>query len=77
VLKVNVVTGLIILAMSPVIWYLGHLSRGSASRTDKSAIGQARLLLITAAIVLITLLCLAVVILGKSDPGALIGPARR
>ncbi len=32
VLKANVVTGLIILAIAPVIWRLGHATRGGAER---------------------------------------------
>jgi uncharacterized membrane protein YidH (DUF202 family) len=76
VLKANVVTGLIILAIAPVIWRLGHAARGGAARTDSSGLGQLRLFLITASIVLITLLCLVVAILGKADPGALRAPAR-
>jgi uncharacterized membrane protein YidH (DUF202 family) len=71
VLKANVVTGLIILAIAPVIWRLGYVTRGSAPGSDPSGIGQLRLFLITTSIVLITLLCLAVAILGKSDPGAI------
>jgi uncharacterized membrane protein YidH (DUF202 family) len=71
VLKANVVTGLIILAIVPVIWRLGYVSRGSAARGDPSGIGPVRMLIITASIVAITLLCLAVAIFGKADPGAL------
>jgi uncharacterized membrane protein YidH (DUF202 family) len=71
VLKANVVTGLVILAIAPAIWRLGHLTMGSAERTDPSALGQLRLLLITVSIVLITLLCLGIAIFGMSDPGAL------
>jgi uncharacterized membrane protein YidH (DUF202 family) len=71
VLKANVVTGLIILAIAPVIWRLGHVPRGSAEPTGPSALGQVRLLLITASIVLITLLCLGIAIFGMSAPGAL------
>ena len=71
VLKANVVTGLIILAIAPVIWRLGYVTRGGADRPGPTAMGPARLLLITASIVLITLLCLAIVIFGPSDPGAL------
>ena len=75
VLKANVVTGLIILAIAPVVWRLGHVTRGGAERTGLPALGQARLFLITASIVLITLLCLVVAIFGKADPGALRSPA--
>jgi uncharacterized membrane protein YidH (DUF202 family) len=71
VLRANVVTGLIILAIAPAVWRLGYVTRGGAERTDPSAIGQVRLLLITASIVLITLLCLAIAVFGKADPGAL------
>ena len=76
-LKTNVVTGLIILAIAPVIWRLGHATRGGAARADPTALGQVRLFLITASIVLITLLCLVVAILGKADPGALRAPGLR
>jgi uncharacterized membrane protein YidH (DUF202 family) len=76
VLKANVVTGLIILAISPVIWYLGQVTRGSAAGADRSAMGSARVLMIVGAIVLISLLCLAVAIFGKASPGVLLPPGR-
>jgi uncharacterized membrane protein YidH (DUF202 family) len=71
VLKANVVTGLIILAVAPVIWQLGRVSRGRAAETNLPAVGAARLFLITAAIVTVSLLCLIIAIFGKSVPGAL------
>jgi len=72
VLKVNVVSGLIILAIAPVIWQLGRLSRGGAAAGNGlPAAGPTRLFLITVAIVAVALLCLAVTILGRSAPGAL------
>ena len=75
VLKVNVVTGLIILAIAPVIWQLGRVTRGSASGADLSAagpaVGAARLFIITVSIVAVSILCLMVAILGRSAPGAL------
>lgn len=71
VLKANAVTGLIILAIVPVIWQLGHVSRGRGARTELPAVGQARLLLITVSIVVVSLLCLVIAIFGKAVPGAL------
>jgi uncharacterized membrane protein YidH (DUF202 family) len=71
VLKANVITGLIILAVAPVIWQLGRVSRGSRSAADLSSVGAARLLLISVVIVAVALLCLVIAILGKSVPGAL------
>jgi uncharacterized membrane protein YidH (DUF202 family) len=71
VLKVNVITGLIILAIAPLIWQLGRLTRGESDRADLTAVGAARLFLITVSIVVVSLLCLAVAIFGKAVPGAL------
>src|ERR1700685_4178962 len=56
VLKANVITGLIILSIAPVIWQLGHVSRGRTAPTDLPVIGAARLFIITASIVAISLL---------------------
>ncbi|MDX6341891.1 MAG: hypothetical protein QOH87_2029 [Trebonia sp.] len=76
-LKENVITGLIILAMAPVVWQLGRVSRGSAARTGPPAVGATsatsatRLFLITVSIVAVSLICLAVAIFGKAVPGAL------
>jgi uncharacterized membrane protein YidH (DUF202 family) len=68
VLKANVITGLIILAMAPVIWQLGRVSRG---REGLPALSATRLFLITVSIIVVALICLAVAIFGKSAPGAL------
>ena len=71
VLKANVVTGLIILAIAPVIWQLGRASRGGAAGTRGSGGSATRLFFITLAIIAVALICLAVAVFGKSAPGAL------
>jgi len=71
VLKVNVVSGLIILAMAPVIWQLGRVSRGNPLGTDLPALGATRLFFITVSIVAVAVICLAIAIFGQSVPGAL------
>jgi uncharacterized membrane protein YidH (DUF202 family) len=71
VLKVNVVTGLIILAMAPVVWQIGRMSPRSAPGTDLPAAGTARIRLITLFILLVSVLSLLVALLGRSAPGAL------
>ena len=71
VLKTNVITGLIILAIAPVIWQLGRVSRGRYLGTELPALGATRLFFITVAIVVVAVLCLAITIFGKSVPGAL------
>jgi uncharacterized membrane protein YidH (DUF202 family) len=86
VLKANVVTGLIILALAPVIWQLGRMAWGSAPEASAPeasapeasdrlpavpAVGATRLFIITVAITAVALLCLIVAIFGKSVPGAL------
>jgi uncharacterized membrane protein YidH (DUF202 family) len=68
VLKANVVTGLIILAMAPFIWQLGRVSRG---REGLPVLGATKLFLITVSIIVVALICFAVAIFGKSAPGAL------
>jgi uncharacterized membrane protein YidH (DUF202 family) len=70
VLRVNVVTGLIILAMAPLVWQLGRIS-GGAPGTDLPAVGTTRIRLITLFIVVVSLLSLLVAFLGHSAPGAL------
>lgn len=70
-LKVNVVTGLIILAVAPVVWQLGRVSRGGESGSGLPAVGGARLFLIAVSIVAVALLCLIVAVFGKSVPGGL------
>jgi uncharacterized membrane protein YidH (DUF202 family) len=71
VLKVNVVTGLIIVAIAPVVWQLGRISPSGSPGTDVPAVGTTRIRLITLSIVLVSLLSLLVALLGRSSPGAL------
>ena len=71
VLKVNVITGLVILAVAPVIWQVGRVTRGRSPGAGLPVVGAARLFLITISIVAVSLLCLAVAIFGESVPGAL------
>jgi hypothetical protein len=76
VLKANVFTGLVVLAVAPVIWQLGRISRGSGPRSDLPVAGATRLFIISLSIVAVALLCLAVAIFGKAVPGALLAPRR-
>lgn len=71
VLKENVITGLIVLAVAPVIWQLGRVTRGSGPQADLPAVGATRLFIITVSIVAVSLLCLAIAIFGRAVPGAL------
>jgi uncharacterized membrane protein YidH (DUF202 family) len=71
VLKENVFTGLVVLAIAPVVWQLGRVARGSGQRADLPVVGATRLFIISVAIVAVALLCLAVAIFGKAVPGAL------
>jgi uncharacterized membrane protein YidH (DUF202 family) len=71
VLKVNVTTGLLILAVAPVIWQAGRVTRGRPSAAGLPAVGATRLFLIAVSIVAVSLLCLLVAIFGESVPGAL------
>lgn len=71
VLKANVITGLIILAVAPVVWQLGRLSRGSDRGAGLPAASPLRIFLITAVIVALALLCLIVAVFGRASPGAL------
>jgi uncharacterized membrane protein YidH (DUF202 family) len=76
VLKANVVTGLIIVALAPVIWQLGRMTRGSAPEAGGRlpavpVVGATRLFAIAIAIAAVALLCLIVAIFGQSVPGAL------
>jgi uncharacterized membrane protein YidH (DUF202 family) len=76
VLRENVVTGLTILALAPVIWQLGRVTRGSLPGTGDglpamSVVGATRLFIIAVSIAAVALLCLIVALLGKSVPGAL------
>ena len=71
VLKENVITGLIILAIAPVIWQLGRVGRGSPQAAGFYRLGPRRLFFISAAIVAVAVLSLFIAIFGKSVPGAL------
>jgi hypothetical protein len=72
VLKANVLTGLVILAVAPLVWQLGRAARGPAAGPGSlPAAGATRLFLITVSIVTVALLCLVIAIFGKSVPGAL------
>ncbi len=71
VLRENVVTGLIILAIAPVVWELGRVTREGAPRTGLPAAGATRLFIIAVSIVAVALLCLMVAIFGPGAPGAL------
>lgn len=71
VLKVNVVSGLIILAIAPLVCELGRVS-GRGSRGDSPpVVGTTRVRLITVSIVAVALLSLIIALLGHSAPGAL------
>jgi uncharacterized membrane protein YidH (DUF202 family) len=75
VLRANVVTGLIILAVAPVIWQLGRVTRGGAPAGDglpvMPVVGATRLFIIAVTIAAVALLCLIIAIFGMSVPGAL------
>jgi uncharacterized membrane protein YidH (DUF202 family) len=70
-LKVNAITGLVILAVAPVIWQAGRVTRGRSPVAGLPVVGAGRLFLIAASVVAVSLLCLAVAIFGGSVPGAL------
>lgn len=71
VLKVNPVTGVIILAVAPVVWELGRISVGRSRRAGLPVAGAGRLLLISVSIVLVSLLALIVALFAPAAPGAL------
>jgi uncharacterized membrane protein YidH (DUF202 family) len=75
VLKENVVTGLIILAIAPVIWQLGWVTRGAPGAGDRlprvPVTRATQLFTIAVTIAAVALLCLVIAIFGKSVPGAL------
>jgi len=75
-LRANVVSGLLILAIAPVIWQLGRVARSGAPETDPpgpglSIVGATRLFIIAVSIAAVALLCLIIALLGSSAPGAL------
>jgi uncharacterized membrane protein YidH (DUF202 family) len=71
VLKINVITGLVILAVAAVVGQLGRVTRGRAPSPPLPAAGAVRLFAIAVAIVAVALLCLGVAVFGQSVPGAL------
>ena len=71
VLKVNVVTGLIILAIAPLVWQLGRITGSGTRRAGLPVVGVTRIRLITVSIVGVSLLCLFVALFGRAAPGAL------
>ena len=71
VLKDNVITGLIILAVVPLIWRLGRLSRSGSPPSGLPTVGVMRVRMITVSVVGVALLALFVAVLGPSVPGAL------
>jgi len=70
VLKDNVITGLIILGIAPLVWQLGRVPRGD-SLPGPAVAGTTRIRLITVSIVAVSLLSLLVAVFGPSVPGAL------
>ncbi len=70
-LKVDVVSGLVILAIAPVIWQLGRVARSVMPETSLPTVGATRLFIIAVSIAAVALLCLIIAILGSSAPGAL------
>jgi hypothetical protein len=70
-LKENAITGLIILAVTPLVWRLGRLSLGGSPPDQLPVVGRTRIRLITVSIVGVSLLSLLVAVLGPSVPGAL------
>src|SRR5262245_9120010 len=71
VLKVNVVTGLIVLAVAPLVWQLGRISESGSHRNQLAAVGSGRIRLIAGCVVGVSLLCLLIALLGPAAPGAL------
>jgi uncharacterized membrane protein YidH (DUF202 family) len=76
VLRVNVITGLIVLAIAPVVWQLGRVIRSDAPDPNRPApglpiVGATRLFIIAVSIAAVALLCLIIALLGRSAPGGL------
>jgi uncharacterized membrane protein YidH (DUF202 family) len=70
-LKANAVSGVLILAVAPLVWGLGRVSRSGSPRADLPVVGASRVFLITVSILVVALLCLTVAIFGPAVPGAL------
>jgi hypothetical protein len=71
VLKENVITGLVILAVVPLVWRLGRPPRSGSPPGGLPTVGGGRIRLITVSIVGVSLLSLLIAVLGPSVPGAL------
>jgi uncharacterized membrane protein YidH (DUF202 family) len=71
VLKANLLSGLVILAIAPVVWLLGRVARGPHAAAGLPAAGATRLFVIAVSIVAVALLCLVIAVFGKAVPGAL------
>jgi uncharacterized membrane protein YidH (DUF202 family) len=70
-LKANILTGAIVIAMAPVVWLLGRISRGRSGPAELPRVGATQLFAMAVAIVVVSLLALGVAIFGPADPGAL------
>jgi len=70
-LKDNVITGLLILAVVPVIWRIGRPPRSGSPPSGLPTVGGTRIRVITASVVGVALLSLLIAVLGPSVPGAL------
>jgi uncharacterized membrane protein YidH (DUF202 family) len=73
-LKANILTGAIVIAMAPVVWQLGRVSRSRSGPAELPQVGAARLFTMTIAIVVVSLLALGIAIFGPAAPGALRRP---
>ena len=70
-LKDNVITGLLILAVVPLVWRLGLPPRSGSPPRGLPTVGAMRIRVITASVVGVALLSLLIAVLGPSVPGAL------
>ena len=70
-LKDNVITGLLILAVVPLIWRLGRPPRSGSPPSGLPTVGTMRIRVIAASVVGVSLLSLLIAVLGPSVPGAL------
>jgi len=70
-LRNNVISGLIILAVTPLIWRVGRLAVSGSPPGQLPVVGRNRILLITVSVVGVSLLCLFIALLGPAVPGAL------
>jgi hypothetical protein len=70
-LKDNVITGLLVLAVVPLIWRLGRAPGSGSPPSGLPTVGAMRIRVITASVVGVALLSLLIAVLGPSVPGAL------